>query len=169
VFALAATARRERKGKEMKIRMNRRGTSVAAVLVGGALVAGCGGSGDSSTTAPLSQSEFVAKATAICVPASAQIEGAAHRIVGTAKPTAQDFEQLVNSAVVPITQQQIDKFRELTPPADKANTYAQMLDEMQSKNDSLKANPQLLSQSGNYFAAVQRLAGQLGLAACAKQ
>ena len=48
----------------MKIRRSAYGAALTAMLVTGGLVAGCGGDDKSSTTKPLSQSEFVAKATA---------------------------------------------------------------------------------------------------------
>jgi hypothetical protein len=147
------------------------GGSLAALVASGALVAGCGGSSDSSnnsTTNPLSQSEFVAKASAICQTGGKQIEQAAGKYLGGGRPTPADFEQFVDKAVVPDTQQQIDQFRQLTPPASEADTYAALVDGLQSVTDKLKANPQLLAQSGDPFAATKAPAKQLGLDACAK-
>ncbi|MDX6616915.1 MAG: hypothetical protein QOD60_2006 [Solirubrobacterales bacterium] len=142
--------------------------SLAALLTSGALVAGCGGSSDNSTTNPLSQSEFVAKASAICETGGKQIEQAAAKYLGGGRPTPQDFEQFVDKAVVPDTQQQIDQFRQLTPPASETDTYATLVDGLQSVTDKLKANPQLLAQSGDPFAGTKSPAKQLGLDACAK-
>ena len=145
----------------MKIRRKACGAALAAVVAAGALVAGCGG-GDDSSTATLSQSEFVAKASAICGPAGKQIEAAAHKYLGTGRPTTGEFERFVNAAVVPDTQQVIDGLNGLTPPASQAATYSALVDELQSVNDQLKANPQLLAQQGDPFAKSNQLAKQSG-------
>jgi hypothetical protein len=144
------------------------GGSLAAILGSGALMIGCGGSSNNSTTNPLSQSAFVAKASAICQTGGKQIEAAAAKYLGGGKPTPQAFEQFVDKAVVPDTQQQIDQFRKLTPPASQAQTYATLVDGLQSVTDKLKANPQLLAQPGDPFAGTKAPAKELGLDACAK-
>ncbi|MGA8927468.1 MAG: hypothetical protein WB462_14750 [Solirubrobacterales bacterium] len=152
----------------MRIRRSHQAASLAALLATGALVAGCGGSDDNSTTATLSQSEFVAKATAICKPANQRIEVAAHKYLGTGgPPTPQAFEQFATAAVIPETQTVIDEFNALTPPADSAQAYDAMVAELQSVNDRLKANPQALSQQGDPFAKANQLARQTGLDVCA--
>lgn len=152
----------------MRIRRSHQAASLAALLATGALVVGCGGSDDNSTTATLSQSEFVAKATAICKPANQRIEAAAHKYLGTGgPPTPQAFEQFATAAVIPETQTVIDEFNALTPPADSAQAYDAMVAELQSVNDRLKANPQALSQQGDPFAKANQLARQTGLDVCA--
>ena len=152
----------------MRIGRRHYGVAAAALLATGALVVGCGGSDDSSTTTALSQSEFVAKATAICRPANEQIEAAAHKILGSGgRPTPQEFEQFATSAVIPQTQAVIDKFKGLTPPSDQAQTYDALIEELQSTNDQLKANPERLLAHGNPFAKSNQLATQAGLDVCA--
>jgi hypothetical protein len=150
----------------MKIGRRTYGAALASVAAAGALVAGCGGGDDSSTTT-LSQSEFVAKATAICKPVNEDIDAAAHRYLGGGRPTSQDFEQFATTAVVPDTQQVIDGFKGLTPPSGEASTYAALIEELQAANDRVKANPQLLAQQGNPYDHVNQLASQAGLDACA--
>lgn len=150
----------------MKIGRSHYGVSLAALLATGALVAGCGGSDDSSTTTALSQSEFVAKATAVCEPAAKDIESGAHAHLGAGRPTAQDFEQFVTAVVVPDTQQVIDGLKDLTPPSTQADTYSALLAELQSTNNRLKADPQVLTQQGDPFAKSNQLAKQAGLDAC---
>jgi hypothetical protein len=151
----------------MKIGRNHYGAALAAVLATGAVVAGCGSSDDDSTTNALSQSEFVAKATAICQPANEQIEDAAQKIIGSGPPTPQSFERFATAAVIPETQGVIDKFRELTPPSSQSQAYASLLTELQSVNDELKADPSRLAQQGNPFEKANQLARQAGLNACA--
>ncbi len=144
------------------------GVSVTALLATGALAAGCGGSDDSSTTTALSQSEFVAGATAICKPANEQIEAAADKILGSgSRPTPQEFEQFVTSAVIPQTQAVIDEFKGLTPPSDQAQIYDALIEELQSTNDQLKADPERPLAQGNPFAKSNQLATQAGLDVCA--
>ena len=68
---------------------------------------------EATTTRPRrrSQSEFVAKATAICKPANQRIEAAAHKYLGTGgPPTPQAFEQFATASVIPETQTVIDEF-----------------------------------------------------------
>ena len=151
----------------MKIGRKRYGMGlVAALLATGAVAAGCGGDDDNATTT-LSQSEFVAKATAICQPVNQDIEAAAQKYLGSGRPTAQDFQQFATAAVVPDTQHVIDQFKELTPPSSEADSYSALIDELQKTNDQVKANPQLLAQQGNPYAKANELAGQAGLDACA--
>jgi hypothetical protein len=151
---------------QMKIGRRTYGVALASAVAAGALVAGCGGGDDSSTTT-LSQSEFVAKATAICQPVNQNIEAAAHKYLGAGRPTPQDFDQFAATAVVPDTQHLIDGLKELTPPNGQSGSYSALLGELQSVNDQVKANPQLLAQQGNPFAKSSQLAKQAGLAACA--
>jgi hypothetical protein len=153
----------------MRIRRSAYAAPLAALGVAGALVAGCGSNGDdSSTTAALSQSEFVAKGTAICEPVNRRIEAAAHKYVGTGgPPTPQEFEQFATASVIPETQTVIDEFKALTPPADSAQAYDALVAELQSVNDGLKADPRALSQQGNPFAKANQLARQIGLDVCA--
>jgi hypothetical protein len=153
----------------MKIGRTHYGVSLAGLLATGALVAGCGGSDDSSTTTALSQSEFVAKATAVCEPADKQIEAAAHKYLGAGRPTAHDFEKFVTAAVVPDTQQVIDGLEGLTPPSSQAQAYDALIAELQSVNDRLKANPRALAQQGDPFAKSNQLAKQAGLGACTSE
>jgi hypothetical protein len=152
----------------MRIGRRHYGVAVTALLATGALAAGCGGSDDSSTTTALSQSEFVAKATAICKPANEQIEAAARKDLGSGgRPTPQDFEQFATSAVIPQTQAVIEKFKSLTPPSDQAQAYDALIEELQSVNDQLKTNPVRLMAQGNPFAKSNQLATQAGLDVCA--
>jgi hypothetical protein len=153
----------------MRIRRSHYAASLAALAATGALVAGCGGTDDdSSTSAALSQSEFVAKASAICQPANEQIEDGAHKFLGSGgPPTPQEFEQFANAAVIPETQKVIDAFKTLTPPADKAQTYDALVSELQSVNDRLKADPKALATEGNPYARANQLARQAGLDVCA--
>ena len=141
-------------------------TAVTAVIGVGALLAGCGGSDDNSTTTALSQSEFVAQATAICKPVNQDIEAAAQKYLGGGRPTSEDFEQFATAAVVPDTQKVIDGFKGLTPPSGQASAYAALIDELQAVNDQVKANPQLIAQ-GNPYDHANQLAKQAGLDACA--
>jgi hypothetical protein len=167
-------ARREPEGEQMKIRRSHSGAALAPlVVVGalaiGALVVGCGSDDEGSSTTALSQSEFVAEATPICVRGNKQIDVGVHRYL-SGKPSPKDVEQFVDKAVVPVTQREIDGFGQLTPPPSKADTYQALLDELRSVLSDVKENPQLLGSesAGNPFAKAQQLAKQVGLSACAK-
>jgi hypothetical protein len=151
----------------MRIGRSHWGVSLVVVLATGGLVAGCGGSSDSSTTTALSQAEFVAKATAICKPANARIEAAAHNYVsGGGPPTRQQFVRFATASIIPETQKVIDQFKDLTAPADKAQVYDALVAELQSVNDQLKADPSAL-QKGDRFEKANQLARQAGLDVCA--
>ena len=146
------------------------GKSTCVVALGALIVAtgaaGCGGDDKGADKKPLSQSQFVAKATAICVPANKRIDVAAKKYLGGGKPTATDFDQFVHQALVPITRQQVSQFRRLNPPANEAVTYKSMIDKLQSITDRLNANPQLLSKPGDPFAGPKAAAKQIGLDGC---
>jgi hypothetical protein len=143
------------------------GRSTFVVALGALIVAtgaaGCGGDNKGTHKKPLSQSQFVAKATAICVPANKRIDVAAKKYLGGGKPTATDFDQFVHRALVPITRQQVSQFRQLNPPTNEAATYKSLVDKLQSITDRLDANPQLLSKPGDPFAGLKAMAKQIGL------
>lgn len=150
----------------MPRRIAHRGACLTASLIAGTTFVACSTSNQQPTAAALSRPQLQAKATAICGPASKQIEQAAKKYLGNGQPNAKEFERFVNAAVVPDTQQTIDAFRKLTPPSASTRDYALWLDELQSVTDRLSTNPRLMMQGADPFADSNRMAKRLGLDAC---
>ncbi len=150
----------------MKIGSGAYAAAAAAVAAVGILLAGCGGGDDGAATTALSQAELAAQAAPICRSADQRIEAAAHKYLGSGRPSAKDLERFATVAVVPETQRAIDHLGDLTPPTSDAQAYDDLIVEMQSVNDRLKADPHVLAEHGDPFAKSNKLARQAGLDAC---
>ncbi len=140
----------------------RRLAAVATVLVAGALVAGCGDSNDDA----LSKSEFVAKASAVCTTNNKKIEAAANDTFGKGRPSAADVEQFTTQTVVPVSQDTIDKIKDLSPPKDDEDQVNAILTSAQTATDKLKADPSSNTDQNNPYAETDKLAKAYGLTAC---
>src|SRR4051812_31140466 len=89
-----------------------------AVSVGlGILVAGCGGSDDSSDQA-LTRAELTARSTAICTPVTRTINEALGKVFSAPNPNPQAFADVSTSTVIPQFSKQTDALAELQPPSD---------------------------------------------------
>src|SRR5262245_53261868 len=152
----------------MEIGRRKYALGLLAVVAGGALAMGCGSGGDPPpATASLSPSEYFAKANAICRPADQSIEAAAQKDLGSGgPPTAQEFRQFATASVIPETQKVIDALKGLNPPRAVIETRDDLIAELQSVNDRLKANPTSLAEHGDPFAKANQLAVRAGLGAC---
>jgi hypothetical protein len=141
----------------------RRLAGVATLLVVGALVAGCGDSNDDA----LSKSEFVAKANAVCTTNNKKIEDAANDTFSKGRPSAADLEKFTTQTVVPVSQDTIDKIKDLSPPKDDEDQVNAILASAQTTTDKLKADPSSNSESNDPYAETNKLAKAYGLDACA--
>jgi hypothetical protein len=151
----------------MRLGTRRWGASLSALLMCGALAAGCGSGNEDPTAAKAGDPDFALKADAICARNDKRIEAAAARYLGPGRPTRRQLARFAAAAVVPYTQQTIDGIARLSPPPTVADTVDAMLAEAQSVNDRLKAQPAALAGTDDPFAKVGRLAKQAGLDGCA--
>lgn len=137
--------------------------ALAAMLVLGLVVGGCGSS-RSSTTAALSKPQFLAQGNAICARGNQRL-GAADKTLGN-QPSKAQITAFVTSTFAPDIQSQIDGLRALGAPSSDQAAVASMLDAAQTDLNKIKSNPALLA-SGAGFADFAHLAHPYGLKACA--
>jgi hypothetical protein len=128
----------------------RRGRApVAALALGLAVAAGCGGTaelklpGPDSTTPPLTKVQFTVQANEIC---RATTKAIAERTdatgTGNLDATAGGDRQKLKEAVEPINRLALSRLRNLTPPAADADLVHQGLDALQSAVDAIDRDPQ---------------------------
>lgn len=162
---------------------NRIGVGMAAcVAVGAIALAGCGGGSSSSSTGasgasgaagstPLSQSEFVSQANAVCKDSNA-------KTVALKAPTSSsDLASFLGQSVA-LANDAYAKLSAITPPADLQSQYAEFLAQGKSQI-ALATQAEAAAKSGDTAkvqALVQKLqagnndsfAKNLGLTECAK-
>ena len=145
------------------------GLALATSLAAGVLVAGCGSSGDSSTTTTastaISKTSFVAQANAICDKGN-KAQRAAETKLGKNATQAQ-ATALISNTFVPNIQGQIDSIKALGAPAGDEATVAKMISLAQADLNKLKADPSQISND-KLFANFAVVAHPYGLTACAK-
>jgi ABC-type lipoprotein release transport system permease subunit len=139
--------------------------ALTAALALGAIGAGCGSSGDDSSTSDLTKAEWIAKADAICQQGNQAIEQAAQQQFGNLKPTAADLQQFASGTAIPNTQSQIDQIRALGAPSGDEDQVNKILDTVQGEIDQAKASGDLENST---FAEGNALAKQYGLKVCGK-
>jgi hypothetical protein len=151
-----------------------------AAVIAGAVLAGCGGGDDSTTTvgatgtsgeqgAALSKSEFLAQGNAICEKGDKEIDAAGSKIFTQSQaPSQATQEKFVTDTVVPNIQGQIDGLSALSPPSGDEDQVQAILDAAQSALDKVKADPSLITQQAQSdpFAEANRLAQAYGLDKC---
>ena len=146
------------------------GLAIAAGLV----FAGCGGDDETTTPvgasgatgvsgAPLSKSEFITQADAICKAGNKEIEAVAADVQG--EPTGAELEQIVNETIVPEIQGEIDSISLLTPPEGDEEEIAAISAAVQDGVDTLDSDPAELT-STDVFAEANKLAQDYGLKVC---
>jgi hypothetical protein len=114
-------------------------TGLAAVLVAGGLVAGCGGG--SSNGASLTHSELTARATAICTPVTNAVNAALGEVFGAPKPDPQAFADAVETTVLPEFEKQTTQLAALQPPSGVESAYSSYLTSAREVSAKLKADP----------------------------
>ena len=128
--------------------------------------AGCGSS-SSSTTAPLSKSQFVAKANAICEKGNRAINKAVGQAFGKTKASSSQLQQFAMQTVIPNIQQQTTAVEALQPPSADADQVKAITAAAQQALDKARSDPSLFTQPGNtVFAQADKLSKAYGLDQC---
>jgi hypothetical protein len=140
------------------------------------LVVGCGGGGgdDNSTSSgstssgPLSKSEYIAKGDQICAQGTLVIGQAGREQFGSSQPSRDQAVQFGQDTVVPSLEDTLTKLRALEPPAgDQAKTAA-IYDALEAGLNQLKQDPEMFveSESGGAFNRANQLAQAYGFKQC---
>jgi hypothetical protein len=138
--------------------------ALTAVVAFGAIAAGCGSSGDDSSTSDLTKAEFITKADAICQQGNQEIENAAkQQFGGSGRPSGPEVSQFITQSVIPNTQSQVDQIRALGAPSGDEDQINKMLDTVEADVEKAKAAGDINEQT---FAEGNALARQYGLKVC---
>jgi outer membrane murein-binding lipoprotein Lpp len=146
--------------------------AMAAALVVGLVVAGCGSNDNSSsssstpTTVAITKAQFLSKANAICAQGN-KLTDAAGASLGN-HPTPARISAMVHTRFAPAVQAQITGIRALGAPAGDEATVTKFLDLAQADLDKVKANPSLLVSQGDAFGDFAKVAHPYGLTECDK-
>jgi ABC-type lipoprotein release transport system permease subunit len=137
--------------------------ALTAVVAFGAIAAGCGSSGDDSSTSSLTKAEWIAKADAICQQGNQAIEQAAQQQFGNQRPTAAEVKQFATGTALPKTQDQVDQIKALGAPSGDEDQVNHILDTVQADIDKAKSSGDIENAT---FADGNALAKQYGLKVC---
>jgi hypothetical protein len=143
---------------------------LALLAAGGALaVTGCGDDDETTTSASLTEDEFVSQANEICATGDKEIDAVARETFTGQEPSDAEVEQFATDVVIPSIQGQIDAIRALTPPEEIAGDVTTFLDDAEAALAEVEDDPLLLQASDNAgpFADVNDQADALGLTECA--
>jgi len=128
---------------------------VALVVVGAALVAGCGGGGDETTveTVTPTKAEFIRKADKICRNTrEAIIDGSVpkiEKVVGTPKAQQVEFE-LISNVLIPALEKEVDDLRALGMPAGDEAEIETILKLTEGAIAEAKTEPETYAQGTSY-------------------
>jgi hypothetical protein len=150
-------------------------TAVAATLIVGFGVAGCGGGGSKSSsssssstpsTAHVSKAEFLKKGNAICKRGNDQVNAEGKRLFKPhARPTAAQLRGFQQTAIS-VIQGEINGVRALPRPAGDEARINRIADAAQKDLDKVKAHPALLTGKGDPFKDANKLTKDYGLTVC---
>ncbi len=136
---------------------------MSLMILACALVVGCGGdsSSDSSAAAPLSKSEFIAQADAICENGSAELADAAKSAGLSQSSSEDDFNAFINDEVLPNIQQQADAIDALGAPEGDEDAVQAIVDSLNTAVTETQQDP-----NSNAFTESNKLAQAYGLKKC---
>lgn len=141
------------------------------MIVAALLAAGCGGdeSARSTSTGPATSTSdaFAARADRICVRGEMQISSAFDARYGDDPPPPAELDAFHAETVVPISRRTLKRLRRLEPPADGADRFFSLLDEVQAAMDHPSGDPTEGGVGGNpFFTVGGDLAAEFGITQC---
>ena len=138
--------------------------------------AGCGGGDDTTVTAgvsgatgasgaPLSKSEFITQADAICKQGNAQINQAGKQEFSGGQPSQSELEQFYTDELIPDVQDELDQIRALPAPEGDEDQVNEILDAADQATQKIAADP---TSADTAFDQADQLAQDYGLKECGK-
>ena len=126
--------------------MLRKTLVLAVVALAGLAIAACGGDDDEDTT---SSEDFVAEVTAACDAAGAELADSQTALQEAVLGGGGNLESLIQEELVPVYDGLISDLEGITPPEDQADTYDELLTNLNESVDLLENN------ATDLFAAAQ--------------
>lgn len=157
--------------------MIRKSLVFAVMALAALAIAACGGDdGDSGSGDDATSSEdFVTEVTAACDAAGAELAESQEALQGAVLGGGGDLEQLVQDELVPVYEGLISDLEAITPPEDQADTYEQLLANLNESVELLEENAEELfaaasgeqneitEQADKLEAGSDQLAAELGI------
>jgi hypothetical protein len=136
------------------------------------IVAGCGGGGDSTTSAKvIPKAVFIKKADAICEKGNERMAGAfvtflkKHKNVK--RPSEANYEELVGTILVPSVKQEVKAIRALGVPSGDEDRVSEFIEALEEGIDTAESDPKAVAGSSDVvFGIASRLAKEYGLQVC---
>ena len=148
-----------------------RGAFVAGLMVGIVVLAGCGGSDDSSSADSITKEEFIVKADAICKKGTERMQGAIAGVLknqrNLAKVSKADQEKIVTTVMVPSVSREVKELRALGIPDGDDERVDAMITALEEGIETAERDPEVVTKSSDaIFGIASRIGGEYGLAAC---
>jgi hypothetical protein len=142
-------------------------------LVGAMLIAGCGSSDNSETTASLTKAQFLKQGNAICKAGNEETnEGfesfSKEHNLGHKEPSEAQFEELSETVLAPSVSKQIEEVRALGTPEGDEGEVDEFLTNAEEALEKVEEEPALISAEGKEgpFYSVNKEAAAIGLTSC---
>jgi hypothetical protein len=143
--------------------------AVAAIAM---IVAGCGGSRDSSeSTSSLTKAEFVKQGNAVCAKGNKEIQEGFEEFeqeVGSQKqPTKAQLTEAIETIVLPAVRQQVEGVKDLGAPSGEEAKVEAITDAAEEALEKGEEDPaSLTTEKADPFAKANELANEYGLVKC---
>jgi hypothetical protein len=150
--------------------------ALLAVLALAVFAAGCGGNDDgddSTSTASITKSEFLAQGNSICKKGNQEIDSdfesfaKKHDLKENDGLTDAEATEASEEILIPNVQKQVDQIHALGAPEGQEAQVDAILSAAQKGIDELKKDPTAIQGNNDPFAEANKLAKDYGLTACA--
>jgi hypothetical protein len=116
-------------------------TALAVAALASVAIGSCGGDDDSTTSSGSTGSEdFVAEVTAACDEAGTRLAESQLVLQGAVLDGEGDLVSVIREELVPVYDDLLSDLEGITPPEDQAETYEQLLANLNESVDLLKDN-----------------------------
>jgi hypothetical protein len=149
---------------------------LAGIVAIAVVVAGCGGSDDSSDTTALTKQQFIAQADAICKQGNKEIEeglesfAKENDIPQNQEPSKAQGKEIVETVFVPSIDNQAEEIRALGAPSGDEDEISALLDSLDESIEEAEEDPEaLFGSKSDPFAKPNELAKDYGLEVCGQE
>lgn len=144
---------------------------LAGVVAIVAVLAGCGGSSDSSS---LSKADFIKQGDEICKSSSKQIETEAEEFaeendVDTSKPTKKQQEEVIEEVVAPGLRSETEELEALGIPKEDGDKAEAVLTALDSGVSEVEDEAAVVLSGNNPLEKASKLAGEFGFKTCGQE
>lgn len=150
---------------------------LATVAATALVVAGCGGSSDSTgTTGSLTKAEFVKQGNAICAEGAKELEegfeefAKEHNFSENKQPTKAELTEASEEILIPGVRKQIEGIRDLGLPSEDGEEADEALEAAEKALEEGEEDPAAMAtEDSGPFAKANKLAKEFGLTKCGEE